>query len=103
VLSGLVPTFAWRARADEELLSRTFGERYEADRQRTKMIIPYLLQTLPGRVDDPYPAAKNAEAVSRITGCGLLPGITSCRLAGRTALRGLQPKKHKESAWRNAA
>jgi protein-S-isoprenylcysteine O-methyltransferase Ste14 len=43
VLSGMVPTFAWRACAEEKLLSRTFGERYEAYRQRTKMIIPHLL------------------------------------------------------------
>ena len=43
VLSGIVPTFVWRARAEEKLLSRTFGERYAFYRQRTKMIIPYLL------------------------------------------------------------
>jgi protein-S-isoprenylcysteine O-methyltransferase Ste14 len=43
VLSGIVPTFAWRARAEEKLLSRTFGERYEVYRERTKMIIPHLL------------------------------------------------------------
>jgi protein-S-isoprenylcysteine O-methyltransferase Ste14 len=43
VLSGIVPTFAWRARAEEELLSRTFGERYAVYQQRTKMIIPYVL------------------------------------------------------------
>jgi protein-S-isoprenylcysteine O-methyltransferase Ste14 len=43
VLSGIVPTFAWRARAEEKLLSRTFGERYAVYRQRTKMIIPYVL------------------------------------------------------------
>jgi len=43
VLFGIVPTFAWRARAEETLLSRTFGERYAVYRQRTKMIIPYLL------------------------------------------------------------
>jgi protein-S-isoprenylcysteine O-methyltransferase Ste14 len=42
-LSGIVPTFAWRARAEEKLLRRTFGERYEVYRQRTKMIIPYIL------------------------------------------------------------
>jgi protein-S-isoprenylcysteine O-methyltransferase Ste14 len=42
VLSGIVPTFAWRARAEEKLLSRTFGEGYEVYRQRTKMIIPHL-------------------------------------------------------------
>jgi len=43
VLSGIVPTFAWRAREEEKLLSRTFGERYTVYRQRTKMIIPHLL------------------------------------------------------------
>jgi protein-S-isoprenylcysteine O-methyltransferase Ste14 len=43
VLSGIVPTFAWRARAEEKLLSRTLGERYAVYRQRTKLIIPYLL------------------------------------------------------------
>jgi protein-S-isoprenylcysteine O-methyltransferase Ste14 len=42
-LAGIVPTFAWRARAEEKLLDRTFGERYAVYRQRTKMIIPYLL------------------------------------------------------------
>jgi protein-S-isoprenylcysteine O-methyltransferase Ste14 len=42
-LSGIVPTFAWRARAEETLLSRTFDERYDVYRQRTKMIIPHLL------------------------------------------------------------
>jgi protein-S-isoprenylcysteine O-methyltransferase Ste14 len=42
-LSGIVPTLAWRARAEEKLLSRTFGERYEVYRQRTNMIIPHLL------------------------------------------------------------
>jgi protein-S-isoprenylcysteine O-methyltransferase Ste14 len=43
VLAGIVPTFAWRARAEEKLLSRTLGERYAVYRQRTKMILPYLL------------------------------------------------------------
>jgi protein-S-isoprenylcysteine O-methyltransferase Ste14 len=43
VLTGVVPTFAWRARAEEKLLNRTFGERYAVYRQRTKLIIPYLL------------------------------------------------------------
>jgi len=43
VLSGIVPTFAWRARAEETLLRRTFGERYVLYQQRTKMIIPHLL------------------------------------------------------------
>ena len=43
VLCGIVPTFAWRARAEEKLLNGTFGERYAAYRQRTRMIIPHLL------------------------------------------------------------
>jgi protein-S-isoprenylcysteine O-methyltransferase Ste14 len=43
VLAGIVPTFAWRARAEETLLSSTFGERFAVYRQRTKMIIPHLL------------------------------------------------------------
>jgi len=43
VLCGIVPTFAWRARAEERLLDRTFGERYAVYQQRTKTIIPHLL------------------------------------------------------------
>jgi protein-S-isoprenylcysteine O-methyltransferase Ste14 len=43
VLSGIVPTFVWRACAEETQLMRTFGQRYEIYRQRTKMIIPRLL------------------------------------------------------------
>jgi len=42
VLSGIAPTFAWRARAEEKLLSRTFGDGYAAYRRRTRMIVPYL-------------------------------------------------------------
>lgn len=42
VVSGIVPTFAWRARAEEILLSRTFGERYALYQKETGMIIPYL-------------------------------------------------------------
>jgi len=43
VLFGIVPTFAWRAHAEEKLLSSIFGERYTIYRERTKMIIPHLL------------------------------------------------------------
>jgi protein-S-isoprenylcysteine O-methyltransferase Ste14 len=43
VLCGIVPTFAWRARAEETLLSQTFGESYALYRKQTKMIIPHLL------------------------------------------------------------
>jgi protein-S-isoprenylcysteine O-methyltransferase Ste14 len=42
VLSGIVPTFAWRAHAEEALLSQKFGESYAFYRNQTKMIIPYL-------------------------------------------------------------
>ena len=40
LLVWIVPTFAWRAGAEETLLSRTFGERYVLYRRRTRMIIP---------------------------------------------------------------
>jgi protein-S-isoprenylcysteine O-methyltransferase Ste14 len=40
---GIIPTLAWRARAEEKLLSRAFGESYEVYRQRTKMIVPFIL------------------------------------------------------------
>ena len=43
VSCGIVPTFAWRAHREEVRLSRTFGERFAVYRQRTRMIIPYLL------------------------------------------------------------
>ena len=43
VLCGIVPTFAWRARAEETLLGRTFGESYALYQKQTKMIIPHLL------------------------------------------------------------
>jgi protein-S-isoprenylcysteine O-methyltransferase Ste14 len=42
-LCGIVPTFAWRARAEEKLLSLIFGERFAVYRERTKMLIPHLL------------------------------------------------------------
>jgi len=41
VLLGVVPTFAWRARAEEALLRRTFGERYALYKRQTKMMIPH--------------------------------------------------------------
>jgi protein-S-isoprenylcysteine O-methyltransferase Ste14 len=42
-LSAILPTLAWRATAEERLLNRVFGDRYTAYRQRTRMVIPYLL------------------------------------------------------------
>ena len=43
VLLAMAPTFAWRARAEEVILGRTFGEPYVAYRQRTRLLIPYVL------------------------------------------------------------
>jgi protein-S-isoprenylcysteine O-methyltransferase Ste14 len=43
VAAGVVPTFVWRASAEEKLLTATFGERYARYRKQTKMIIPRLL------------------------------------------------------------
>jgi protein-S-isoprenylcysteine O-methyltransferase Ste14 len=43
LLSGIVPTFVWRAYAEEKVLGRAFGERYTLYRKQTKMIIPHLL------------------------------------------------------------
>jgi protein-S-isoprenylcysteine O-methyltransferase Ste14 len=41
--AGIVPTFYWRAAAEEKLLTATFGERYARYRTQTKMIIPHVL------------------------------------------------------------
>jgi protein-S-isoprenylcysteine O-methyltransferase Ste14 len=43
VLCGIIPTFAWRAHAEEALLSQTFGESYALYRKQTQMIIPHLI------------------------------------------------------------
>jgi protein-S-isoprenylcysteine O-methyltransferase Ste14 len=43
VLCGIVPSFVWRASAEEKLLGRTFGEPYAVYRRQTWMIVPYLL------------------------------------------------------------
>ncbi len=43
LLGAIVPSFVWRARREDALLARTFGERYELYRQKTRMIIPHLL------------------------------------------------------------
>jgi protein-S-isoprenylcysteine O-methyltransferase Ste14 len=44
VMFGILPTFVWRARAEERALHRIFGERYSVYRRRTKKrIIPFLL------------------------------------------------------------
>jgi protein-S-isoprenylcysteine O-methyltransferase Ste14 len=43
VLAGVIPTFLWRARNEEALLTNFFGDRYVGYRRRTRMIIPYVL------------------------------------------------------------
>jgi hypothetical protein len=40
VVSGIVPIFAWRAHAEEALLSQTFGESYALYRKQIGMITP---------------------------------------------------------------
>jgi hypothetical protein len=52
VLSGIGPTFAWRVRAEETLLRRTFGKRYALYQDQTRMIFPYLHYPCRRRVDD---------------------------------------------------
>jgi protein-S-isoprenylcysteine O-methyltransferase Ste14 len=39
-VAGIVPSFVWRATAEERLLAATFGERYTLYRARTPMIFP---------------------------------------------------------------
>ena len=41
--SAIVPTFLWRAWAEERLLADAFGERYARYRKQTKRMVPYLL------------------------------------------------------------
>ncbi len=43
VFSAIVPTFMWRACAEERVLVDTFGERYADYRRQTKVMIPYLI------------------------------------------------------------
>ena len=43
LLAGVIPTFVWRAAAEEKLLTGTFGARYDCYRKHTRMIIPYVL------------------------------------------------------------
>jgi protein-S-isoprenylcysteine O-methyltransferase Ste14 len=41
VLCGILPTFAWRARAEETLLGGAFAERHADYRRHTPMMLPY--------------------------------------------------------------
>ena len=43
VLVVVVPSLLWRARVEEKLLLRVFGERYLCYVKQTKIMIPYLL------------------------------------------------------------
>jgi protein-S-isoprenylcysteine O-methyltransferase Ste14 len=40
VVGGVLPSFLWRARAEEKLLLEVFGERYVTYRKHTKVMIP---------------------------------------------------------------
>jgi protein-S-isoprenylcysteine O-methyltransferase Ste14 len=40
VLAGILPTFAWRASAEEKLLTATFAEHYAHYRKRTRIVRP---------------------------------------------------------------
>jgi protein-S-isoprenylcysteine O-methyltransferase Ste14 len=51
-LLGIVPTFAWRAVVEEELLSRAFGDRYKSYRQRTGMMFPVFF-SMPEKMSRP--------------------------------------------------
>jgi protein-S-isoprenylcysteine O-methyltransferase Ste14 len=42
VLAGIVPTFVWRASAEEKRLTAAFGDRYALYRKQTRMILPHL-------------------------------------------------------------
>jgi protein-S-isoprenylcysteine O-methyltransferase Ste14 len=43
LLTGVIPTFVWRAVAEERLLAATFGTRYALYQSETTLIIPRLL------------------------------------------------------------
>jgi protein-S-isoprenylcysteine O-methyltransferase Ste14 len=42
VALGVLPTFFWRARTEEQLLRQAFDDRYDRYRTQTKMIIPFV-------------------------------------------------------------
>jgi protein-S-isoprenylcysteine O-methyltransferase Ste14 len=42
-LLGTLPLLIWRAREEERLLTKVYGDGYDLYRQRTKMIVPYLI------------------------------------------------------------
>lgn len=43
VLAAVIPSFLWRARVEEDVLTNFFGDRYLHYKTRTRMIIPYVL------------------------------------------------------------
>jgi protein-S-isoprenylcysteine O-methyltransferase Ste14 len=42
VLVAVIPTFLWRARVEEDLLTTVFKDRYLHYKRRTRMMIPYV-------------------------------------------------------------
>ena len=43
VLTGVIPSFVWRAFEEERVLVSVFGEQYVSYRKQTKMFVPYVL------------------------------------------------------------
>jgi protein-S-isoprenylcysteine O-methyltransferase Ste14 len=43
VLTGVIPSFVWRACEEERVLVSVFGEAYVSYRKQTKMFVPYVL------------------------------------------------------------
>ncbi len=43
VLTGMIPSFVWRAFEEERVLVSVFGEHYVSYRKQTKMFVPYVL------------------------------------------------------------
>ena len=58
VLCGVVPTFMWRARAEEVLLGRAFGESDAMYRRQTWMIFPLAYRRLTGAGADERPVGR---------------------------------------------
>jgi protein-S-isoprenylcysteine O-methyltransferase Ste14 len=43
LLSCVIPSFVWRALTEERVLTSIFGAQYRSYREKTKMIVPYIL------------------------------------------------------------
>jgi Phospholipid methyltransferase len=92
LLSGIVATFVWRARAEEKPLSRAFGERYAHYRMQTKMMIPYLSKPWPTmpRPSQPHPAAPR----------GAEPSSPSLQSGPKRARHEQEGQQRRRRSWR---